>query len=433
MTAGRSDPPGGAAGEVPDHGDDEFRATVFDESFVRAASLQEHSAAQRLEPGTFPVHPRDPDPRPDGRSGRLLPRNGLAVAAVLVTAVLIAVFLGNSGLQPAVHRSPDIVPAGSLLPLAPQGAVPAAAPEDPYAGSVADGFGTELVLPEASAVGEWDRDQVIDALVLARRYVTASSLTPDVLVGGAVAPVRALLTPFQQHRLDRALRTGPGPVRASTFLVRFEPGTVGLAEDGTRVEGAFAVEQAQGRLSVSARHRFAYALVPADDPLADPSLFLLHREVVLSFGEEELAAGQVALESTTATAGPLDCADPADAPALRPLLAGQRPAAARHRGAGDGAAEIPGVPPATAGSADSSPVDGSEHGEGGPGGDEHGEGGPTAGAEPTADPDAAAGREPAATSVAGEPADGEAAPGGNGPVGRTGAGPGLDPLGLPAA
>ncbi|NJP65274.1 hypothetical protein [Streptomyces spiramenti] len=327
MTAGRSDPPGGAAGEVPDHGDDEFRATVFDESFVRAASLQEHSAAQRLEPGTFPVRPRVTEPSAPARAGGLLPRNGLAVAAVLVTAVLIAVFLGNSGLRPAARPGPDIVPAGSLLPLAPHGAVPSVATADPYADTAADDFGTELVLPEARSVGDWDRDQVIDALVLARRYVTASSLTPDVLVGGAVAPVRALLTPFQQHRLDRALRSGPGPVRASTFLVRFEPGTVELTDDGTRVEGAFAVEQTQGRLSISARHRFAYALVPTGDPLAAPSLFLLQREVVLSFGEEELRTGQVALESATTTAGPLDCADPADATALRPLLAGQRVAA----------------------------------------------------------------------------------------------------------
>ncbi|MFX4291134.1 hypothetical protein [Streptomyces bohaiensis] len=405
MTAGRSDPPGGAAGEVPDHGDDEFRATVFDESFVRAASLQEHSAAQRLEPGTVPVRPRTPERRSGQRPDRRQPRNGLAVAAVLVTAVLIAVFLGNSGLRPTVHRGAEIVPAGSLLPLQPPGTVPDQDTGDPYVGSVADTYGTALILPEAAAVGDWDRDQVIDALMLARRYVTASSLTPDVLVAGAVAPVRALLTPFQQQRMDRALRPGPAPARASTFLVRFAPGTVELAGDGPRVEGTFTVEQAPGRLTVLARHRFAYALVPADDPRAAPSLFRLHREVVLSFGEAELAAGQVSLESVTATAGPLDCADPADAASLRPLLAGQRAAGAPQDTSGTGAGDDP------------DPTPGAGAGE------------PSAEASPGAAPRTAPDEQPPVAPGADGSGD---HPVEQGPAGGSEAPDGLDPLSLPA-
>ncbi|WP_146057059.1 hypothetical protein [Streptomyces sp. SM14] len=324
MTAGRSDPPGGPAGD-PGNGDEEFRATVFDESFVRAAALQEYSAVQRLEQQTSPVRRRTIEEPPPAPRSRMLPRNGLAVAAVMLAAILIAVFLSNGGTQRVANAAREPVPAATLLPLAPRGPVPGAEAADLYAASPAAGLGTDLVVPDGGETDGYSHDQVADALLLARRYVAAGTLTPDVLTGDAVAPVRSLLVPSQQRQFDRATRPGADATAATTFLIRFDSGAVRLADEEPRLEGDFEVSEESGRLWVTARHLVAYALAPADDSDAPASLFLVRRVVALSFGTEELTAGQVVLERAETVAGPLDCAGPDTEapPGLLPLLAGE--------------------------------------------------------------------------------------------------------------
>jgi hypothetical protein len=82
---GRAEPPeggpeGGAGGE------DEFRSVVFDESFIRAARIQELSASERLSGSHRSVRRRG------GRSG--LPRQALALMLLIGFAFATAVYMG---------------------------------------------------------------------------------------------------------------------------------------------------------------------------------------------------------------------------------------------------------------------------------------------------------------------------------------------------
>jgi hypothetical protein len=82
---GRAEPPeggpeGGAGGE------DEFRSVVFDESFIRAARIQELSASERLSGSHRSVRRRG------GRGG--LPRQALALMLLIGFAFATAVYMG---------------------------------------------------------------------------------------------------------------------------------------------------------------------------------------------------------------------------------------------------------------------------------------------------------------------------------------------------
>lgn len=323
--AGRSDPPGGPPGDVPGNGDEEFRSTVFDESFVRSAALEEFSAQQRLEDHTSPVRRRVAEAAALGNRG--LPRSGLAMVAVLLTAVLLALFLGNR--NPYAEAPPQLEPppVGSLLPLTPVGAVPGGSPAELYAASPAAEFAAGpagLPTPTARRTDLFSRDQVAEALVLAQRYVTASALTAEVLTGGTALPVRMLLRPEQQRQLDRSLAGRQGEPPVTTWLVRFDPGEVRLTDEPARVEGTFTVVENAGRLEITARHLTVYALRPAEAPHGPASLLLVRREVLLAFSEEDLREGRTVLVSARTVTGPADCA--ADhGRELRPLLAGAAP------------------------------------------------------------------------------------------------------------
>ncbi len=76
-----SDPPEGA----PGGGEDEYRSVVFDESFVRAARLQEFSAQERITDHAPAVRRREPVRRGGGLSRQ-----------VLVLVLLIAVAFGTA-------------------------------------------------------------------------------------------------------------------------------------------------------------------------------------------------------------------------------------------------------------------------------------------------------------------------------------------------
>ena len=61
--AGRGDPPEGTPEGAPGGGEDEYRSVVFDESFVRAARLQEFSAQERMADHARAVRSRPPAAR----------------------------------------------------------------------------------------------------------------------------------------------------------------------------------------------------------------------------------------------------------------------------------------------------------------------------------------------------------------------------------
>ncbi|MGW6460686.1 SCO2583 family membrane protein, partial [Streptomyces sp. NPDC055078] len=122
--AGRGDPPEGTPEGLPGGGEDEYRSVVFDESFVRAARLQEFSAQERMGD--------------HARAVRSLPALSLRTGSksVLVLVLLVAIAFGTAiylGVRhpyqapPAKQAEPLRI---TLIPLAPQGPVPGGAPGD---------------------------------------------------------------------------------------------------------------------------------------------------------------------------------------------------------------------------------------------------------------------------------------------------------------
>ncbi|MEV7424340.1 hypothetical protein [Streptomyces sp. NPDC091212] len=340
--AGHRDPPEGEPDGPPGADDDEYRSVVFDESFIRAARLQEFSARERMTDHSHAVRKLPPhlSPGPPGKGlgggGRRRFRNGprqlLLLLLVLVLSFGTAVYLGLRN----PYRPPPIRAAEqariSVIPLAPEGRVPGGAPADLLARSPAARFrvGAEgITAPGARPTGDFAEGQVVAALAVVKDYLVASSLDPDVLMGRTVRPVRVLLDPEQQGQFDRSFTDPADDGRHDPigWLVRFDPGKVALADSQVRVRGSLRYEEtAPGTLEVTSDHVFVYALRPAGStarPAADASLFTVRRELRFRFTVDDLPRHQAALLSSSSQAGPQSCS--ADVPrALRPLLAGER-------------------------------------------------------------------------------------------------------------
>ncbi|CAL9273970.1 MULTISPECIES: SCO2583 family membrane protein [Streptomyces] len=323
--AGLGDPPGGTPEDgSPGGGEDEYRSIVFDESFVRAARLEEFSARQRLT-----------DHAPAVRRRTALRRAGLSRQAVILF-VLIAVAVGTAlymGVRhpyqsPAAQRPAE--PARmTVVPLAPQGRVPGAADaERLYAHSPAADFRAAakgVPLPDHRRTAHFSGDQVLSALTTAKHYIVRSALDPDVLGGREVRPVRVLLDPDQLGQFDESFeRPAPdGRHTATGWLVRFDPARAELADAEIRVRGSLRfTERDASTLEVTADHTMVYPLRPTGDDRAETSLFTVRRELRFRFDREDLRLHRTQLVASRVQAGPLSCAD-RSADRLRPLLAGR--------------------------------------------------------------------------------------------------------------
>lgn len=322
--AGRAGPPTGGSGG----GGEEDRPTVFDESFIRAAQLEEHSARERLEDHTVAVRSRLPES--SGRPATAVSKQGVVLAVVVLVALVAAVYLGSAHPYGTEQRPAEEQPTGTVIPLVPEGEVPGGEPADLYAYGPAADFGTGIAampLPDPYSTGSFSRDDVLRALTLAKDFVAASSLSAEVLSGGTASPVRELLGPEQRRQLDGSLAGTTGRSPPTSWLVRFDPAEVALADPRVRVEGQFVFQETEtGVLEVTARHVLGYTVRSSHSSTAPASLFTVRREVRMHFSENDLAARRVGLRQTDVIAGPMDCdADPAQA--LHPLLAGERPSA----------------------------------------------------------------------------------------------------------
>ncbi|MEU6157634.1 hypothetical protein [Streptomyces sp. NPDC047130] len=335
---GPGEPPDGTPDGAAGGNEEEYRSVVFDESFVRAARLQEYSAQERLADHAPPVRPR-----PSGI--RRLSRQALILALLVMLAFATAVYLGvrNPDLPSVGRRNADPVRV-TVVPLAPQEAVPGASdPERLYAASPARGFESGekgVTMPPARRTEHFTDGQVIAALAAARDYVIGSSLDPKVLMGDATRSVRVLLDPDQFDQFDRSLGETTGGAaadgdRASAdeataplgWMVRLDPTRVRLADPDIRVRGTFRVaERNAATLEVVADHVFVYALTKAGEGSGGEdrvSLFTVRREVRMRFDQDNLRLRQVRVVSASVQAGPLSCTGDPDQ-VLRPLLAGQR-------------------------------------------------------------------------------------------------------------
>ncbi|MFI6639752.1 hypothetical protein [Streptomyces sp. NPDC050504] len=327
--AGRADPPEGTPDGTPEGlpggGDDEYRSVVFDESFVRAARLQEFSAQERMGD-----HARAVRSRPAGNIARSFSRQALILILLVCLAFGTAVYLGvrHPYEAPPRHRAEPAVL--TVVPLAPAGAVPGGTPDDLFAHSPAAQFRTGAAginLPPTRRTEHFSESQIVTAMTTVKDYLVESSLDPDVLTGDTVRQVRVLLDPDQTEQFDRSIGTprGDGRHSATGWLVRFDPSKVVLADSRIRVQGTLRFAEA-GRdvLEVTADHTYVYALRPTGaTSSAGASLFAVRRELRFTFDRDDLRMHRVELASAYVRAGPQACSSDA-AGRLRPLLAGQR-------------------------------------------------------------------------------------------------------------
>ncbi|WP_309096743.1 hypothetical protein [Streptomyces sp.] len=321
---GFGDPPEGTPEGAPGGGEDEYRSVVFDESFVRAARLQEYSAQERIADHAPAVRPRPP-------LRRGLSRQALVLVLLIAVAFGTAIYMGvRHPYQGPAAREPAEPLRMTVIPLAPEGRVPGTAdPAYLYAHSPAAQFktGAEGVpLPPSRRTAHFSDSQVVTALSTAKDYVVRSALDPDVITGGEIRAVRVLLDPDQLDQFDQSFArpTADGRHAPTGWLVRFDPSRAELADRRVRVQGTLqAAETDASTLEVTADHTFVYALRPAGaGDEAAVSLFTVRRELQFRFDRDDLRLHQAQLVVSYVQAGPLSCAEDSTHH-LRPLLAGQ--------------------------------------------------------------------------------------------------------------
>ncbi|MFH9671589.1 hypothetical protein ACH4L5_04790 [Streptomyces sp. NPDC017405] len=318
------DPPEGTPEGGPGGAEDEYRSVVFDESFVRAARLQEFSAAERMADHAPAVRRRRP-------AHRGLTRQLLLLALLLTVAFGTALYLGvrHPYGSPQVRRTVES-PRMTVIPLAPLGKVPGApGAERLFAHSPAAHYeaGAEgIPLPASRRTAHFSESQVVTALTTAKDYIVRSSLDPDVLTGRTAQDARSLVDSGQLDQFDRSFAhpAADGRHEATGWAVRIDPARARPADDPARAFGTLAAAEADpATLAVTADHTFVYALRPAGAASDAPaSLFTVRRELTFHFDRDDLRTRQVRLVTAYVQAGPLACGEDSSA-YLRPLLAGQ--------------------------------------------------------------------------------------------------------------
>ncbi|MGW1073860.1 SCO2583 family membrane protein [Streptomyces sp. NPDC002537] len=322
---GPGDPPEGGTPEGVPGGEDEYRSVVFDESFIRAARLQEYSARERMGDHALAV-----------RNRHVWARVSTS-RQVLVLVILIALAFGTAVYMGLRHPYKDAaVPVAeplrsTVVPLAPRDAVPGGPAGELFDHSPAAQFrlGQEgITLPPARSTQHFSESQVMAALAAAKEYTVKSALDPAVLLGGAQRSVRLLLDPAQLDQFDRSFDhpAADGRHAATGWLIRFDPGQVALVDTPVRTQGVFTVtETSPGTLEVSGDHTFVYALRPAKTTGDEgASLFTVRRALRFRFDRDGLQDHHLTVLQSYVQAGPESCSAD-DGGFLRPLLAGQRP------------------------------------------------------------------------------------------------------------
>lgn len=322
--AGPEDPPEGTPEGTPGGGEDEYRSVVFDESFVRAARIQEYSAQERMADHAPAVRRRPP-------MRRGLSRQVLILVTLIALAFGTAVYMGVRNPYESSELRRTVEPLRmTVIPLSPQGVVPGAADtESLFAHSPAAQFriGAEgIPLPASRRTAHFSDSQVVTALTTAKEYIVHSSLYPEVLIRQQVRPVRTLIAADQLDQFDESFShpAADGRHAPTGWLVRFDPAQAQLADDRIRVQGTLqAAETDSSTLEVTADHTFVYALRAAGTAADTPaSLFTVRRELHFRFDRADLRTHQVQLIVSYVQAGPLSCAEDSTNH-LRPLLAGQ--------------------------------------------------------------------------------------------------------------
>ncbi|WNI15470.1 hypothetical protein [Actinacidiphila sp. ITFR-21] len=317
--SGSADPPQGTPEGAPGGGDDEYRSVVFDESFVRAARIQEFSAQERLAGAPRAVRIRHVLPRG-------LARQAVALMLLIVLAFGFAIYMGVRHPYRAAAPGAGARLQVTVIPLVPAGPVPAVPADAPFTGAAAAHYpvGVEgLNPPPAHRVGDFDRSEVRQAYDTAREYLFDSGVDRQTVTGGDVRKVRDLLDPGQLDQFDSSL-TSPaadGRHEATGWLVRFDPAARVTLVGDIRVQGTLdAGETSDDQLEISADHTFVYALRGPGSAEGAASLFTVRRQLRFRFDHRDLRDHHIEVVEADVAAGPLPCAHPVQG--FRPILAG---------------------------------------------------------------------------------------------------------------
>lgn len=333
--SGRENPPGGTPEGVPG-GDDEYRSVVFDESFVRAARIQEYSAEERIGGGSRAVRTRPLWRRASGS------RQVLLLILVIVLAFSTAIYLGvrnpyrTESPPSAIELNMTVIP---LAPASAGGSSPAGRPTSsgPSPGAATKMFdsspaaayhsGAEgITIPATSRTDNFSQSQVLRALSLTKEYLVASSLDPDVLVGGSTSGVRKLLDPAQHDQFDSALAnpSDDGQHAITGWLTRFDGSQVTLVDTNVRVGGSMRVsETGPDALTVTTDHTFVFAVRAAQSKSSPPMLFTVRRALTAQYDQRGLQDSHIALVRSATEAGPQSCSAETAA-YFQPLLPGAK-------------------------------------------------------------------------------------------------------------
>src|SRR5882757_5622674 len=112
--SGQGKPPEGTPDGTPGGSDDEYRSVVFDESFVKAARIQEFSARERLDGAARAVRIRHVLPRG-------LARQATALVLLIVLAFGFAIYMGIRHPYKANAPGASQQLRVALIPLVPAG------------------------------------------------------------------------------------------------------------------------------------------------------------------------------------------------------------------------------------------------------------------------------------------------------------------------
>lgn len=320
--SGPGNPPEGTPEGAPGGGEDEYRSVVFDESFVRAARIQEFSAQERLDDADRAVRVRHVLPRG-------LARQAVALITLIVVAFGFAIYMGVR--HPYKGRGQDATEQlrATVIPLVPTGRVVAVSAAAPFDGQPAEHYqiGAEgITMPAIHRIGDYGVGEVTRALDTAKLYLTDSAINRETVTGGDVSSVRDLLDPGQLDQFDSSL-TRPytdGTHEATGWLVRFDPAAqVRLVRDGIRVKGTLeATETGDDELEIAADHTFVYALYRPGLAGNAVSLFTVRRQMRFRFNHADLRQHQIQVVQADVAAGPLACGAAVQR-YFRPILAGQ--------------------------------------------------------------------------------------------------------------
>jgi hypothetical protein len=319
--SGPGEPPDGASEGAPGGGEDEYRSVVFDESFVKAARIQEYSARERLDGGAAPaVRIRHVLPRG-------LARQAVALALLLVAAFGFAVYMGVRHPYRAHPPVPTEQLRVAVISLVPSGRVPAVSAAAPFDGGPAEHYRVGpagITLPAVHRIGGFAQSEVDQAFETTKEYLIDSGLNTQTVTRGDVRAVRDLLDPGQLDQFDSSLTrpAADGKHEATGWLVRFDPrAPARLATGDIRVRGTLdATATGDGRLEIAADHTFVYALRgPASSD--GVSLFTVRRQLRFRFDHDDLRRHHIEVVRADVAAGPLAC-DATVQGYFRPILAG---------------------------------------------------------------------------------------------------------------